>query len=106
MSVVRLAKVLVRAASFLVATAMSAQTSGDIGRAASWSVGDLSLEPVRENVHLLNVSVRRVSDSRIAQFSAEVHMHTIRDAFVAGNRLVLFGDAVKPNAVEIFDLER
>jgi hypothetical protein len=33
-------------------------------------------------------------------------MHTIRDAFVSGNRLVLFGDAVKPNVVEIFDLER
>lgn len=95
----------------LTQTAVAAQISEGAGKANSWSIEKLSLEPVEpkpktENIRLLNISVRRASDSEAVRFSAVVHIVRIRDAFVAGNRLVVFGDAVRPNVVEILDLER
>jgi hypothetical protein len=77
-------------------------TAGETG----WKIDKLSVTPVKEGVNLLTASVFRASDSQRVELSDLVKSREIIEAFVWRDELVLFGRAVNPAVVEIFDLGR
>lgn len=70
----------------------------------SWKVEKLSLIQVKEGVRRLSASLVRVPDSRRVELSGDVAAQGIQNSFVWKDRLVLFGEAERASAVEIFDL--